>query len=175
MTNWPSIQNRWNWIIFPLLFLLLLQRLPFNAKTPIGYIFFLIFNSSVAFCVLFSIMPAICFLTGSCWLFILFAKDITNDLKLLEINGKLKRNRAEGKRRFCRIVRVYSDVKELSVMQNSNYNIEKALDVTKLVYSIVFCTGFSTNSMWFMSSKFSSFSYGHCLAFAPLLLCLMPN
>lgn len=59
-------------------------------------------------------MPAICFLTGSCWLFILFANDITNNLKLLKFNGKLNRNRAEEKRRISKIVRIFSDVKELS-------------------------------------------------------------
>lgn len=62
-------------------------------------------------------MPGICFLLGCCWLFICFAKEVTNDLSLLNINGRRKRNRFEVKQRFCNIVRVYTDVKELSVIE----------------------------------------------------------
>lgn len=119
-------------------------------------------------------MPAICFLTGSCWLFILFAKDITHDLNLLEFKGKLKRNCAESKRRFCKIVRAYSDVKELSVemmvskMKWSSYT-------KKLFILFVFCAGLLTSLTSFMNLKLSSFSFGHYPVFAPLLLYLMLN
>lgn len=72
------------------------------------------------FGIVFCPVPGICFLIGCSWLFICFAKDATNDLLFLNINGKLKRNHAEVKRRFRNIVRTYADVKELSlILKNS--------------------------------------------------------
>lgn len=68
-----------------------------------------------SFCLNFCVLPGMCFLIGSSWLFICFTEDAANDLLLLNINGKLKRNRAEAKRRFLSIVRLYTDMEELSV------------------------------------------------------------
>lgn len=91
-------------------------RLPFNTKTPLGYLAYVTFNFATTFCVIFSAVPAICFLIGCAWLFICFGKDVKNNLPSLNVGGKLKkRNCVEVKRHFCKIVQTYSDAKELSI------------------------------------------------------------
>lgn len=94
-------------------------RLPFNQKTPIGYLSLSLFNIIGMFCLIFTSVPILCLLIGSCWLFICFANDITNDLQWLSIGGttKLKRRRMkEVMDRLCKIVQIHSDLKQLSEM-----------------------------------------------------------
>ena len=58
------------------------------------------------------------YLQGSCWLFISFGEDIANDLCLLNIERKSKRDSTQvnQKQHFCDIVKTFSDVQELSVV-----------------------------------------------------------
>lgn len=104
------IVNYWNMHKNTFLF-----RLPLSQKSPFGYSIYAIFSGMQSFCINYCVVPGMCFLIGSSSLFICFTKDAANDLLLLNINGKLKRNRAEAKRRFLNIVRLYTDMKELSV------------------------------------------------------------
>lgn len=72
------------------------------------------FQTQWYFCLIFSAVSALGFYIGSCWLFISFVKDIKNDLDLLNVAGKSKRSRMKVTERFCDVVQVYSNVKELS-------------------------------------------------------------
>lgn len=119
-----------------------------------------IINLSSGFCVIFCAVPAICFLIGSCWLFISFAKDATNDLSLLINVEKPRRNYAELGKRFCDIVRAYSDVKELSMTWSR-------VARTKYIISILMqgCRRFQ-HSLWIQNvSRFCVDSFGHLHCF----------
>lgn len=74
------------------------------------------------FCIVLAAMVTIGFFIGSCWLFVSFAKDITSDLDLLNIAGKSNRSRLKIRERFCNIVQVHSNVKELSVKLLISFN-----------------------------------------------------
>lgn len=74
----------------------------------------------------------ISFFMGSCWLFISFVIDITNDLELLNAAGKSKSNqgRIKAMERFCNLVKAYINVKQLSHYFVSNsFNFSQSLKV----------------------------------------------
>lgn len=89
-------------------------RLPMNSKTPLGYLCVLLLEASESFSIVSVALSAICFLVGSCWMFISFANDMTNNLHLLNIGGKSEENHVKMKERLCNVVNFFSDVKELS-------------------------------------------------------------
>lgn len=94
--------------------ILMIFRAPFNWKTPIGYTFLIFFNTAAIFCLIICIIPIDCLLIANCWAIICFIKDIGNDLPLLSIGGRSKRNRSKVKQRLCDILQPYLDVKQLS-------------------------------------------------------------
>lgn len=67
------------------------SRLPFNLRTPFGYILLLIFYMPGIFCVIYAAVPPICFYAASCLLFIAFVKDIENDLNVLMVKKSHKK------------------------------------------------------------------------------------
>lgn len=89
-------------------------RLPFNWKTPVGYLVAWIFQSIGFFYTLYQSPSWIGMYFGSCWLFVSFAKDIANDFPQLNATKAERRSYCELKGRFCRIVQFHSDMKELS-------------------------------------------------------------
>lgn len=94
------------------------MMLPSIWKTPIGYaIVMLDIVLGDAFSILCAI-PTICFCLGSGWFLMSFAEDITNDLRHLNVNKKprLPDDRRELRLKFCKIIQLYTDVKELSDM-----------------------------------------------------------
>lgn len=97
-----------------------LFRLPFNWRTPVGYMVALLGQWAAAVCTLFGGTTAISFLVGSCWLFITILDDITNDLN--KLNG---RNRKKLQH-FREIIVCYADVKQLSHLNH---------DISNSIYS----------------------------------------
>lgn len=90
--------------------------MPFNWKTPIGYIFAFLFASGSAFAVVYSILPTICFAIGGYWLIIDAVKLIINDFELfckkaLTIDVKETK---ELKEHLCDVIEDISDIKQLS-------------------------------------------------------------
>lgn len=59
-------------------------------------------------------LPDVTFLISSCWLFVAIAKEITNDLAGLSLNKKTKNRRKLARERFCNIVQIYAELKQLS-------------------------------------------------------------
>lgn len=88
-------------------------RLPFDWKTPFGYVLASVFFAGAIYCLLFGIIPVVCLFVGSCWLFISFAKDMTNEISKLNASAKTK-NYRELKKRFPKLIQMHVDVKKLS-------------------------------------------------------------
>lgn len=76
-------------------FIVFFFRWPFNEKTPLGYLYQSVMN----------------FLLGSCWLIVSTVDDINCDLNELANEA----NSTKVKQQLSDIVKVYSDVKELSI------------------------------------------------------------
>lgn len=93
---------------------LLLSRSPINWKTPIGYISLLLIQFVGVFTAALVALPNVTFLIGSTWLFNCIAKDVTNDLAGLNVNRKSISNRKVVRERFCSIVKLFSELKQLS-------------------------------------------------------------
>lgn len=90
-------------------------RLPFNIRTPFGYLIYTILTYGSLYCILFNSVPASCFLIGCTRLFICFGNDVRNDLLLLNASGKRRKNSIGVKQRFLKILQTYADAKELSM------------------------------------------------------------
>lgn len=90
------------------------NRLPFNWRTPFGY---LIAQLSIAISyisILACLILTLCFYVSSCWLFATFAKDITNDLDLLNAFGASDRSHSKLQEHLSNIIQSHIDVKQLS-------------------------------------------------------------
>lgn len=88
------------------------SRWPFDAKTPLGFLVQSFFGFMECFSLLLIILTALSFLIGSCWLFISFAEDITNDLSVLSIVS----SPMDVNQPLCEIIKAFSDVHELSIV-----------------------------------------------------------
>lgn len=73
-----------------------------------------IFLSSGFVAALFVLTLTLCFYASSCSLFITFAKDISNDVSFLIVGGQSNRCHRKMKERFCEIIQLDSNVKQLS-------------------------------------------------------------
>lgn len=94
------------------------NRLPFDWRTPFGYLVATIFIAIVA-CALFYVLTlTLSFYWASCTLFIAFADDISNDVSFLVVGGQSKHSHRRIKERFCKIIQQYSMAKQLSVNWN---------------------------------------------------------
>lgn len=90
-------------------------RLPFKRSPPIGYILVWFFDAISICCVIFVIVPVLALGIGLCWLIIAFIKDILNELaRLNSFCQAARKNVWELKMRFCTIIQLYSETKELS-------------------------------------------------------------
>lgn len=89
-------------------------RLPFNWRTPLGYAIALSVQGLAAYFTLVSISTVVCFLVGSCWLFISFIKEVSEDLCVLYDDKSAKRNHADLSKYYSNIIQTYADVKQLS-------------------------------------------------------------
>lgn len=89
-------------------------RLPFNWRTPLGYLVALFAQFTGSFAVLFSALTVFSFLVGSCWLFYTISRDINQDLKCLKCKKSSDGNDRSLKIHFYHIVQVYLDAKQLS-------------------------------------------------------------
>lgn len=89
-------------------------RWPFDEKTPLGYLCQTFFQCTGGFCLFSVAFLGNSFLLGSCRLFISFAMDLTSDFDGLNIERKSQRNSMKAKQNLRNIVKVSSNVHELS-------------------------------------------------------------
>lgn len=90
------------------------RRWPFDWKTPFGYLMSWLIEFTGTIIVGMIAIPCFNMIVGSCWLLIVIAKDITNDVTLFNnIVKKLEKCvRAETTESFFDIIQNYSDTKE---------------------------------------------------------------
>lgn len=106
-------------------------RLPFNWKTPFGYLTTFLIQCSAAYTSICCFIPMKCFIIGCCVLFATFVEDITHDLSLFNTNKSINRGGNGTIRQFCNIVQFHSNVKELSELLE---NIDKSLLEMTFIY-----------------------------------------
>lgn len=95
-------------------------RLPFDWRTPLGYLLAIVFEIVSFFGVISNVSPSACFAIGSyMWAKHMFVTEIiknVNDLNALIINSHRRNIRAMQKL-FNNILQDFSDIKELSALQ----------------------------------------------------------
>lgn len=98
-------------------------RLPLGLVSPFGYFICWCIITAAIFCIYSSIIPLLCLYLGECWVSYSIIKDISKDLS--HLNGSQAStsrqshplNGQELKVQFCKIVKLFSDFKELSSMK----------------------------------------------------------
>lgn len=141
-TNSSTTERRL--IRFPTLFLF---RLPFDWKTPFGYPVALLCQTLAVYASILCVIPCICNVIGSSWIFTASINDICNDLPLLIVGGRSLQNRENTKKRFCKFVQFYLDSKELSVKKS----IQKILTISNRHNDYFFSKGFCTHTTQFIN------------------------
>lgn len=86
---------------------------PFNQKTPIGYLISLAIEFTTVACSQIWFIPTAAFFIGLCWFSIAFANDVRSDLNFLNIGGTSHQRQAQLMKRFCGIVQLYADARQL--------------------------------------------------------------
>lgn len=95
-------------------FVFLQIRMPFDWRTPYGYLPAWLVQSLVASAESILIAQFLNFDIGNCWLFIFIAEDITNDLATFNTFIKATSNGSIIKltEHFCDLIQIYSDAKQ---------------------------------------------------------------
>lgn len=93
---------------------LFICRLPFNWKTPHGYLIALFLESIASFTVGSIIVPPICIVIGSCFLVSSFVNDMAVKMPKLDVKKRPNGKSQEIKKHFCNIIGNISDAKQLS-------------------------------------------------------------
>lgn len=137
--------------VLKLRFPLLLSRVPFNWRTPQGYLMFSIFNAITSVCTVFSTVPTTCYYVGSCWLFIAMAEDIDGNFCLLIDSVKMESSDMQLRKQLCDFIRVYTEVKQLSA---NDFRIISINDIFYIFCSFWNYSGLLANSTDSLSSKF---------------------
>lgn len=110
--------------------------MPFEWRTPYGYLIALTIESIVITCIIFSSFPHICFFIGSCLSISSFMDDIQNDLTALMLTKRgLNRNDERVlKQSLCKIVQDVSDAKELSYEIFHLFSWEKIKQIKSIFF-----------------------------------------
>lgn len=90
-------------------------RLPFKSHPPFGYLIIWLIDFVAVFFTFACLAPLMSYAAGSSWAIIAFVTDIMNDVtKINRICKVTRQNTWEIKVRFCNIIQLYSEVKQLS-------------------------------------------------------------
>lgn len=144
-------------------FFFLKKRLPFDWRTPFGYLIALFIECMAVFSIIQTTIPLTCFFIGSCWILAAFAKDITSDLSGWNVGRLLGQRPAIDKMRLCHIVQIHSDTKQLSVEKTFNSSI---LLETKKKITIIFHSDSLVHSIKSMNSWYQAYFCGFCRIFS---------
>lgn len=88
-------------------------RLPFNWRTPFGYLLAMISEGVGIIYTLHTVATIICYMAASCRSFVAILKDIENDVPLLSVGGMSDHSHMLTEKRLCKIIQLYSDLKQL--------------------------------------------------------------
>lgn len=144
-------------------------RLPFDWRTPLGYLiaFFFIYASAIVG--FMCIIPTICLAISSCWLACSFIDDIATDLK--EMNALMKQSSspsssASNQMEINQLLRSamfdVSSIKELSEIFSYTY---KSLNRLPFISNNLIHSGWFAYSMMLLNSVLRLFSCIACLGF----------
>lgn len=139
------------------------SRLPFNWKTPFGYVIAMIIFAEVTFYILCCGVIGVCLLFGSCWLIQSIVQDIAHDMNALDVpKKKWQQNRMEMRIMFNNLIDDFSHAKELSgkrantlscSVSKNNFYILTVLHLDSLRLSMKFLPSFSP-----------PYSFGRCFS-----------
>lgn len=90
------------------------QRVPFNWKTPAGYLVAFLGETLSSACTIYTTTPIICFIVGACCMLAAFVKDIASELTAFNADKLADAKQPDVKKHFCKIIRMFTDVKQLS-------------------------------------------------------------
>lgn len=93
------------------------SRLPFNMKSWRGYIFAFLLESAGSYAACAASVNFLCIFIGSSWILTSMAKDVTNDLRELNLSKSSKssnNDQCKVQGQFSNISKRLSDVKQLS-------------------------------------------------------------
>lgn len=93
-------------------------RLPFNWKTPFGYMIVACMKLAASFSATFIATVFICLLIGLCWSMKCHIKAITHNISMLNVGKESTKNAKECKKRIGIIARGFTDAKKLSQAKN---------------------------------------------------------
>lgn len=142
------------------------RRLPFDWRTPHGFILAFLYEVITDTVASLTYVPLISFFVGSCWLFIAFVRDITDDLFILYKNVKSRKNNIALTKQFCKIVKIYSNTKELSEVWFNPMPDRSTVLPNDFDATIFFVSGWSRNLSPLISLCFLFSSRGYFLTFA---------
>lgn len=146
INDWIEASVFWSYLIA----LLFNERLPFDWRTPFGYLLAYSSQAAGVFCICYNGTPAVGFMIGSSLLFISFIEDLTTEFQSMSASGpSSNQNGTEVKKNFCNIIQLYSDVKQYDlplIQSNKLSNFHWFFDTDSSDYSIRF--------MNFLSSYF---------------------
>lgn len=144
------------------------DRMPFNWKTPIGFLVIFLFQCVNVNNAAMIVTPTMCFFVGSCILLKSLIEDITNDLNSLNQDeqkmSKLDKRKKIAKEDFCYVIQEFSDVKQLSVLflHFSNYLCLREVENITKFYQILDLSWKSIRYMKFWSLLSSCGFCYHC-------------
>lgn len=91
------------------------SRLPFNWKTPFGYLLAWVAQAVAAYSTVNHLNLVISLLIGSCYFVIGTLKDIENDFAQFNGVKASTKNRRQKNAHFCEIVEFHTDARQLSL------------------------------------------------------------
>lgn len=90
------------------------RRYPFEWKTPQGYFIAFSLQYSLVLCTAHIGICNTGFITGSCWMLISLAKDIKEDIHMINEKAQINTNRLELMGEFSQLLSYHSNVRQLS-------------------------------------------------------------
>lgn len=111
------------------------DRLPFNWKTPFGYLTLFLLTFFPLYSMTLCLIPIVCFASGSYYLISSFIRDITeNDFPVLSENIS-SGNHMETTKQFCRFMQNFSEIKQLSYELAAHVHFKKRWNLTSTIIS----------------------------------------
>lgn len=110
---------------FRILKIVFSHRLPFDWKTPHGYLIALILESIVSFTAGSIVVPPVCFVIGACLLITTFVNNIAAEVPHLNVNKRSDGKNQALKSHFCNVIRDIADAKQFSKMSGDQKMIRK--------------------------------------------------
>lgn len=137
----------------------LVQSLPFNWKSPFGYLIAMIIFAEATYYLLYCGVIMVCFLVGSCWLIQTIVQDVADDVSAFNVTSKKwNQNRMEMRKIFNKFIDDNSKAKQLSCQ----FELQHVIDSFGMVSSLLFSLriGWLGHSTTFTISISHAFFYG---------------